>query len=494
MSTKHSKAAEKFLQNKEQVAWHNETLWMVRAKRDKMSRELSEWEDLREKACQLKLYSNSHLEELLVDFEENATANGAIVHWAKDAEEYRNIIYDLLRSHGVKRFVKSKSMLSEECELDPFLISKGIDTVETDLGERILQLMHLPPSHVVLPAIHIKVYQSAFPKAKYNGTDHCWIFPSGSKIFFGNMQHTKDRINYQGKRYDFIAFDELTHFTWDEYSYMFSRNRPSGPGTRVYIRATTNPGGIGHGWVKDRFITAAPPLTPIVDNYNVTSPEGKIIKMKRKRIFVPSTVFDNQELLNNDPNYLANLAMMPEAERNALLYGSWDSFDGQVFTEWKNDPTHYLDQRYTHVIEPFDIPAHWKVYRSFDFGYAKPFSVGGYAVDEIGKIYRIKEYYGCNGTPNKGVCMEPTEIAAEIRRIERDDSMLNGRKIIGVADPSIYDESRGESVARMMERAPNFIYWHGGDNTRLAGKMQFHYRFAFSEDGQCMFQDRKSVV
>lgn len=332
------------------------------------------------------------------------------------------------------------------------------------------------------------IYQNAFPKAKYNGTDHCWIFPSGSKIFFGNMQHTKDRINYQGKRYDFIAFDELTHFTWDEYSYMFSRNRPSGPGTRVYIRATTNPGGIGHGWVKDRFITAAPPLTPIVDNYNVASPDGKIIKMKRKRIFVPSTVFDNQELLNNDPNYLANLAMMPEAERNALLYGSWDSFDGQVFTEWKNDPGHYLDQRFTHVIEPFDIPAHWKVYRSFDFGYAKPFSVGWYAVDEIGKIYRIKEYYGCNGTPNKGVCMEPTEIAAEIRRIEKDDSMLNGRKIIGVADPSIYDESRGESVARMMERAPNFIYWHGGDNTRLAGKMQFHYRFAFSEDGQCMFQ------
>ena len=159
MSTRHAKAAEKFLQNKEQVAWHNETLWLVRAKRDKMSKELPEWEDLREKACQLKLYSNSHLEELLTEFEKNATANGAVVHWAKDAEEYRTIIYDLLKSHGVKRFVKSKSMLSEECELDPFLISKGIDTVETDLGERILQLMHLPPSHVVLPAIHIKCQQ-----------------------------------------------------------------------------------------------------------------------------------------------------------------------------------------------------------------------------------------------------------------------------------------------------------------------------------------------
>lgn len=159
MSTKHSRAAEKFLQDKDMVAWHNETLWMVRAKRDKMSRELPEWEELREKACQLKLYSNSHLDELLVEFEKNATANGAIVHWAKDAEEYRRIIYDLLSSHGVKRFVKSKSMLSEECELDPFLISKGIDTVETDLGERILQLMHLPPSHIVMPAIHIKRQQ-----------------------------------------------------------------------------------------------------------------------------------------------------------------------------------------------------------------------------------------------------------------------------------------------------------------------------------------------
>lgn len=194
------------------------------------------------------------------------------------------------------------------------------------------------------------IYGPAFPRARYNQTEHCWTFPGGAKIYFGSMQYTKDRINYQGKRYDFIAFDELTHFTWDEYSYMFSRNRPSGPGTRVYMRASTNPGGIGHGWVKDRFITAAPPLTPVEDNYEVPDPSGRLIKLRRRRIFVPSTVFDNQELLRNDPNYLANLAMLPEAERNALLYGSWDSFDGQVFREWRNDPRHYDDQRWTHVI------------------------------------------------------------------------------------------------------------------------------------------------
>lgn len=332
------------------------------------------------------------------------------------------------------------------------------------------------------------IYSPAFPRARYNQTEHCWTFPSGAKIYFGSMQYTKDRINYQGKRYDFIAFDELTHFTWDEYSYMFSRNRPSGPGTRVYMRASTNPGGIGHGWVKDRFITVAPPLTPVVDAYEVPDPSGNLIQLSRRRIFVPSTVFDNQALLRNDPNYLANLAMLPEAERNALLYGSWDSFDGQVFREWRNDPQHYDDQRWTHVIDPFPIPRHWRIYRGFDFGYAKPFAVGWFAVDEDGRIYHIKEYYGCNGTPNTGVKLNPIEIAAGIRQMEAEDPMLKGKQIVGIADPSIFDESRGESVARMMQRSPNFIYWQGGDNTRLAGKMQFHYRLAFDSDGLPMFQ------
>lgn len=332
-----------------------------------------------------------------------------------------------------------------------------------------------------------ELYGLAFPQAKYNDSKHYWLFPSGAKIYFGSMQYTKDRTNYQGKRYDFIAFDELTHFTWDEYSYMFSRNRPNGAGTRVYMRATTNPGGIGHGWVKDRFITAAPPMQPICDNYKVCAPDGSIIEMERQRIFIPSTVFDNKKLLDNDPNYLANLAMMPDAERDALLYGDWDSFSGQVFREWKNDPTHYDDQRFTHVIEPFKIPQSYQIYRGFDFGYAKPFSVAWYAVDTEGRIYRIKEYYGCTGKPNEGVRMNPVEIAAEIKRIENEDANLKNRRITGIADPSIFDESRGESVAAMMERSPNFIFWERGDNTRIAGKMQYHYRLAFDDEGIPMF-------
>ena len=328
------------------------------------------------------------------------------------------------------------------------------------------------------------IYPKVFPGARYNATEHTWHFPSGAQIVFGSMHRTNDKLNYQGKAYDFVGFDELTHFTLDEYMYLYSRNRPNGPGTRVYIRATTNPGGIGHGWVKDRFITVAPPLTPITTDVQIADPTGKIISLKRKRIFVPATVFDNQKLLDNDPNYLANLGMMPEAERDALLYGSWDSFDGQVFREWKNDPAQYDSQTFTHVINPFRIPKEWKIYRAYDFGYAKPFSCAWYAIDHDGCVYRIRELYGCTGTPNVGVQWTVQRQCKEMKLIEDEDQNLKGRKIIGIADPSIFDESRGESIARQFDREG--IYWTGGDNKRIPGKMQYHYRLAFDEDGRSM--------
>ena len=159
MSTLHSKAAARFIKNRAQELWHDETLWMVRAKRDKMSRSLPEWENLRNLASAIKMYSNSHLDTLLQEFEMNAKANGAIVHWAKDAEEHNQIVYGILKEHNAKNLIKSKSMLTEECEMASFLKSKDIDVVESDLGERILQLMNLKPSHIVLPAIHVKRQQ-----------------------------------------------------------------------------------------------------------------------------------------------------------------------------------------------------------------------------------------------------------------------------------------------------------------------------------------------
>lgn len=326
-----------------------------------------------------------------------------------------------------------------------------------------------------------EIYSPAFPDARFNDQKHCWTFPSGAKIYFGAMQHTKDRTNYQGKRYDFIDFDELTHFTWDEYSYLFSRNRPNGTGTRCYIRAQANPGGIGHGWVKERFITPAPPMTPIYDEVKIVFPDGKSELRRQSRIFVPSSVFDNKILMQNDPDYITKLASLPENEKKALLYGDWDSFSGQVFTEWRNNPDGYENRRSTHVINPFKIPSSWKIYRGFDFGYSRPFSVGWYSVDHDGRLYRIKELYGCTGTPNEGVRWEPGRIAREIKRIENEDINLRGKYINGIADPSIFDESRGESVGRLMEREG--VYFEKADNTRIAGKMQLHNRLAFDDEG-----------
>lgn len=326
-----------------------------------------------------------------------------------------------------------------------------------------------------------ELYCAAFPDAVFNETKHLWKFPSGAKIYFGAMQHTSDRINYQGKRYDFIAFDELTHFTWDEYSYMFSRNRPSGSGTRVYMRSTTNPGGIGHSWVKERFITAAPPLTPIYSKMNVVSPDGKLTEVVRDRIFVPSTVFDNEKLLKNDPGYIANLSMLPHKERQALLYGDWDSFSGQVFCEWKNDPNHYKDRIFSHVINPFEIPKTWKIYRGFDFGYSKPYAVEWLAADHDGRVYVIAELYGCTDSPDTGIKDTPAQIANKIREIEASHPNLKGRKIHGIADPAISKAETGQSIADMMEKEG--VFFDFGDHQRLPGKMQFHYRLAFDKNG-----------
>ena len=323
------------------------------------------------------------------------------------------------------------------------------------------------------------IYSDFCRDAVYNESKHCWHFPSGAKIFFGSLQHQNDRYNYQGKRYDFIDFDELTQFTFDEYSYLFSRNRPSGPGTRCYMRAQANPGGIGHGWVKERFIAPAPPMTTIWETVKVRFPDGREEERKKSRIFVPSTVFDNKILLENDPDYLTRLASLPEAERAALLYGDWNGFSGQVFTEWKNDPDRYGDRIGTHVIAPFKIPRNWRIIRGFDWGFSRPLSVGWYAEDSDGVPYRIRELYGCTKTPNEGVRWDAAKIAREIKRIESEDENLSGRDIRGVADPAIYQKNGGESIGGIMERCS--VYWDRADNSRISGKQQIHNRLAFDE-------------
>lgn len=330
----------------------------------------------------------------------------------------------------------------------------------------------------------LNYYPRVFPGARYNASSHTWTFPSGAKIIFGAMQYAKDKVKYQGQAYDFIAFDELTHFTFEEYNYLFSRNRPNGPGTRVYIRATANPGGVGHGWVKERFITAGKPMRTLWEDVKWRDPQGKEHTKKQSRIYIPASVYDNPKLLENDPDYVVRLAAMPEAERKALLYGDWDTFSGQVFTEWRNDSDHYEDRVHTHVVSPFKVPDSWAIWCGLDWGYSRPFSVGWYAVDHDRRMYRIREMYGCTGTPNTGVKWEPSEVARKMKEIEATDPNLKGKRIFRVGDPAIWGSDGTESIGALMERER--VYFEKGDHARIDGKMQVHHRLAFDEDGRPM--------
>lgn len=152
----HAKKAAIFNKDEARTDWHDASLWMVRKKRDFAVSEIPEWEFLREFASDIKMHTLSKLDEYLEAFEKAATENGAIVHWAADAKEHNDIVLSILNKHQAKKMVKSKSMLTEECHLNDFLVANHIEVIDSDLGERIIQMLDQPPSHIVLPAIHLK--------------------------------------------------------------------------------------------------------------------------------------------------------------------------------------------------------------------------------------------------------------------------------------------------------------------------------------------------
>jgi L-lactate dehydrogenase complex protein LldF len=150
----HAEAASRFIANEEHEAFHDARLWDLRKKRDREAHGIPEWEQLRQLASDIKEHTLTHLGDYLEEFERNAIKNGIKVHWARDAAEHNQIVYDILSAREAKTLVKSKSMLTEECDMRPFLERRGIEVIETDLGERIQQLDDEPPSHIVVPAVH----------------------------------------------------------------------------------------------------------------------------------------------------------------------------------------------------------------------------------------------------------------------------------------------------------------------------------------------------
>jgi L-lactate dehydrogenase complex protein LldF len=170
-ATAHATRASAFVATTDRAHWHDQALWWVRVKRDRQAQSLPEWEELREAASQIKAHTVAHLADHLEQFEANAVRLGAVVHWARNAAEHNEIVLGILQQHGVRRVVKSKSMLTEECHLNPFLERHGIEVVDTDLGERIVQLAGQPPSHIVLPCIHVKKEEIGELFHEHLGTD-----------------------------------------------------------------------------------------------------------------------------------------------------------------------------------------------------------------------------------------------------------------------------------------------------------------------------------
>ncbi len=306
---------------------------------------------------------------------------------------------------------------------------------------------------------------------EYKATEKRWYFPAGAVgqkpwIAFGHMQHEDNKYDHQGKEYGFVGFDELTQFLESQYTYLFSRARSTDPNVNAQIRSTTNPGGIGHGWVKGRFVDIATPTKTHIDPLTGLS-----------RAFIPAQIYDNPTLVENDPGYLARLEAMPEIERKRLLYGDWEVFSGQIFTE--------LSQQ-THGIEPFIPPAEWFHFASIDWGYAKPYSIGWYAVDYDGILYRYAELYGCKeGEPDVGLKQVAYRVAEEALEKERE---MRVAPRFRVADPSIFSnigtsrkrEVQGGSVAEDFFAAG--LRCSKADNDRIQGKLQCHKRLALQDD------------
>jgi len=185
----HAEASSRFIAAKEHVEFHDRRLWDLRQKRDREAFRIPEWEELRTLASTIKEHTLARLPDYLAQFERNATANGMRVHWARDAAEHNQIVHDLLSAHGARTLVKSKSMLTDECEMRPFLETRGIEIVETDLGERIQQLDGEPPSHIVVPAVHKLRTDVARVFARTLGTD-----PKNSDVSYlaeSQRRHTR---------------------------------------------------------------------------------------------------------------------------------------------------------------------------------------------------------------------------------------------------------------------------------------------------------------
>lgn len=294
----------------------------------------------------------------------------------------------------------------------------------------------------------VRVALGLYPREifSYNASNHVGRFMNGSLIDFGYCANENDVFQYQGAEYDTIRFDELTHFTEFQYTYLLSRLRGANDFPKQ-IKSSTNPGGVGHAWVKSRFIDPAPPKTVFKGEDGMT------------RIFIPSRVDDNKYLLASDANYKRRLEALPDAQRRALLHGDWDIFEGQFYSEWCRE---------TMVVQPFPIPREWRVYQAFDYGLDR-LACLWIAVDSTRTCYVFREE-----------CESNLPISEAAKR------MLDGDKpYVTLAPPDMWGRSQesGKSKADLFYEAG--LRLTKSSNDREAGWLAIKELMKKDANGEC---------
>ena len=308
-----------------------------------------------------------------------------------------------------------------------------------------------------------ELYPKIYPEAKWQEKKSQWIFPSGGKLWMTYLERDEDVLRYQGLSFSYIAFDELTQYaTPFAWNYMRSRLRSTDPTLPLFQRATTNPGGRGHGWVKKMFVDPAPgnikfAATDIDTGNTLTFPEGheKEGQPLFYRRFIPATLKDNPYLMK-DGQYEANLLALPEMQRRQLLEGDWAVADGAAFPEFKQS---------VHVCEPFDIPPDWRRFRSCDYGYSSYSAVHWFAIDpSYETLYVYRELYLSKHTGK--------DLAQAVLEAEQGESIQ-----YGILDSSCW-HNRGQIGPSIAEEMISIgCRWRPSDRSagaRVAGKNRFH--------------------
>ena len=315
-----------------------------------------------------------------------------------------------------------------------------------------------------------EIYPKAFPGARWQEKKSQWVFPGGGRLWMTYLERDEDVLRYQGQAFSYIAFDELTqHATPFAWNYMRSRLRSTDPTLPLFMRATTNPGGPGHSWVKRMFIDPAPAgkrfaATDIETGETMVYPEShaKAGQALFYRRFIPASLKDNPYLMA-DGQYEANLLALPEMQRRQLLEGDWAIADGAAFPEFR---------QHVHTCDPFDVPPEWRRFRSCDYGYSSYSAVHWFAIDpSYETLYVYRELYLSKHTGK--------DLALAVLDAERGESIQ-----YGVLDSSCW-HNRGQigpSIAEEMIAAG--CRWRPSDRSagaRVAGKNQLHQRLQVNE-------------